>query len=176
MRLKRTTYILGICVITWVTVTYYALINRMVFVSETAEDGSNNQKLTQLENSISAQFKQTNAMLKDAQQYLELKKDSSVVVAGGGGEGEQSALPQHKRNKEYKGTVIPVLVFACNRVSVSRCLDQLIQYRPNPDQFPIIVSQVIHFILSQYCFIAVKSNLQIRRLLLKFYIQLVCLM
>lgn len=143
MRLKRTTYILGICVITWVTVTYYALINRMVFVSETAEDGSNNKKLTQLENSISVQFKQTNAMIKDAQQYLEFKKGSSVVV-GGGGE-EQSALPQHKRNKEYKGTVIPVLVFACNRVSVSRCLDQLIQYRPNPDQFPIIVSQVIYF-------------------------------
>ncbi|GJQ76575.1 Mgat1 [Trypoxylus dichotomus] len=43
--------------------------------------------------------------------------------------------------KEHNGFVIPILVFACNRVSVSRCLDQLIHYRPNPDQFPIIVSQ-----------------------------------
>lgn len=37
--------------------------------------------------------------------------------------------------------VIPVLVFACNRVSVSKCLDNLIKYRPSAEQFPIIVSQ-----------------------------------
>lgn len=37
--------------------------------------------------------------------------------------------------------VIPVVVFACNRVSISKCLDNLIKYRPNTDQFPIIVSQ-----------------------------------
>lgn len=133
MRLKRTTYILGICVITWITVTYYALINRIVFVNEPMEDTS--KKLALLENSISTQFKFNNEIISDAQKYLEIKKSSSNVVA------EQNIVfPQ--RNKEYKGTIIPVLVFACNRVSVSRCLDQLIQYRPNPDQFPIIVSQV----------------------------------
>lgn len=136
MRLKRTTYILGICVITWVTVTYYALINRIVFVNETSEDSS--KKLAKLENSISAQFKLNNEMINDAHKYLDMKKNSNVVVE------HHSELP-HMRNKEYKGTVIPVLVFACNRISVSRCLDQLIQYRPNPDQFPIIVSQVRHF-------------------------------
>lgn len=38
--------------------------------------------------------------------------------------------------------VIPVLVFSCNRVSVSRSLDLLIKYRPSRQQFPIIVSQV----------------------------------
>lgn len=37
--------------------------------------------------------------------------------------------------------IIPVLVFACNRVSISKCLDNLIKYRPNSEQFPIIVSQ-----------------------------------
>lgn len=37
--------------------------------------------------------------------------------------------------------VIPVLVISCNRVSIKRCLDQLIKYRPNAEQFPIIVSQ-----------------------------------
>lgn len=141
MRLKRTTYILGICVITWVTVTYYALISRMVFVNENAEDTS--KKIAHLEHSISEQFKLNNGMISDAQQYLEFKKSSSLVV-------EHSALPH--RNKEYKGTVIPVLVFACNRVSVSRCLDQLIQHRPNPDQFPIIVSQVRDFcLLNTFC-------------------------
>lgn len=38
--------------------------------------------------------------------------------------------------------VIPVLVFACNRISVNKCLDNLIEYRPSAEQFPIIVSQV----------------------------------
>jgi len=37
--------------------------------------------------------------------------------------------------------VIPVLVFSCNRVSVSRALDLLITYRPDKSQFPIIVTQ-----------------------------------
>ena len=43
--------------------------------------------------------------------------------------------------------VIPVIVFACNRVSVSKCLDNLVEYRPNKEQFPIIVSQVIKQLL-----------------------------
>ena len=37
--------------------------------------------------------------------------------------------------------IIAVLVFSCNRITVQRCLDQLIKLRPNVDQFPIIVSQ-----------------------------------
>lgn len=37
--------------------------------------------------------------------------------------------------------VIPVLVFACNRVTVTKCLDNLLEYRPSVEQFPIIVSQ-----------------------------------
>ncbi|XP_059612919.1 alpha-1,3-mannosyl-glycoprotein 2-beta-N-acetylglucosaminyltransferase [Phlebotomus argentipes] len=41
----------------------------------------------------------------------------------------------------FSGPTIPVIVFACNRVSISNCLDNLIQYRPNKKQFPIIVSQ-----------------------------------
>ncbi|XP_020789132.2 alpha-1,3-mannosyl-glycoprotein 2-beta-N-acetylglucosaminyltransferase a [Boleophthalmus pectinirostris] len=37
--------------------------------------------------------------------------------------------------------VIPVLVMACNRVTVRRCLDKLLQYRPSETLYPIIVSQ-----------------------------------
>lgn len=37
--------------------------------------------------------------------------------------------------------VIPVLVMACNRVTVTRCLDKLLEYRPSAELFPIIVSQ-----------------------------------
>ena len=37
--------------------------------------------------------------------------------------------------------VIPILVIACDRVTVRRSLDKLIQYRPSPELYPIIVSQ-----------------------------------
>lgn len=52
------------------------------------------------------------------------------------------SLIQKHGNGEFKGPVIPVLVFACNRVSVRNCLENLVNYRPNAEQFPIIVSQV----------------------------------
>jgi hypothetical protein len=38
--------------------------------------------------------------------------------------------------------VIPVLMFACNRVTVNVAIDSLLKARKNPKQFPIIVSQV----------------------------------
>nr|1FO8_A Chain A, ALPHA-1,3-MANNOSYL-GLYCOPROTEIN BETA-1,2-N-ACETYLGLUCOSAMINYLTRANSFERASE [Oryctolagus cuniculus] len=37
--------------------------------------------------------------------------------------------------------VIPILVIACDRSTVRRCLDKLLHYRPSAELFPIIVSQ-----------------------------------
>ncbi|XP_018551026.1 alpha-1,3-mannosyl-glycoprotein 2-beta-N-acetylglucosaminyltransferase b [Lates calcarifer] len=37
--------------------------------------------------------------------------------------------------------IIPILVIACDRVTVKRSLDRLIQYRQSPQLYPIIVSQ-----------------------------------
>ncbi|XP_053592885.1 alpha-1,3-mannosyl-glycoprotein 2-beta-N-acetylglucosaminyltransferase isoform X1 [Microplitis demolitor] len=37
--------------------------------------------------------------------------------------------------------IIAVLVISCNRITVERCLNQLIKLRTNAEQFPIIVSQ-----------------------------------
>jgi len=37
--------------------------------------------------------------------------------------------------------VIAVLVFVCNRPTVTRCIDKLLKYRPSETNFPIIVSQ-----------------------------------
>lgn len=37
--------------------------------------------------------------------------------------------------------VIPILVIACNRVTVRRCLDKLLEHRPSAELYPIIVSQ-----------------------------------
>lgn len=74
-------------------------------------------------------------------------KDNEIGQSFNGEDDEQSKLLNqlqqlNKPNVNLKGPVIAVLVFACNRVSVSNCLDDLVKYRSNPHQFPIIVSQV----------------------------------
>ncbi|NWX22794.1 MGAT1 acetylglucosaminyltransferase, partial [Aegotheles bennettii] len=42
---------------------------------------------------------------------------------------------------EPSGAVLPVLVMACDRSTVRRCLDKLLRYRPSAQRFPLIVSQ-----------------------------------
>jgi len=42
---------------------------------------------------------------------------------------------------EYENVSICILVFACNRLTIKRNLDQLIKYRPDEQSFPIVVSQ-----------------------------------
>ncbi|XP_021238071.1 alpha-1,3-mannosyl-glycoprotein 2-beta-N-acetylglucosaminyltransferase, partial [Numida meleagris] len=37
--------------------------------------------------------------------------------------------------------VLPVLVLACDRSTVRRCLDALLRYRPSAERFPVLVSQ-----------------------------------
>lgn len=57
-------------------------------------------------------------------------------------EKKPSSIPGPNDGPPGSGIRIPVVVFACNRKSVSVCLDNLLKYRPNAHQFPIIVSQV----------------------------------
>lgn len=50
-------------------------------------------------------------------------------------------LKELNQRRNGEGPVIPILVIACNRVSVRDTLDDLIKYRKDANQFPIIVSQ-----------------------------------
>ncbi|XP_011297852.1 alpha-1,3-mannosyl-glycoprotein 2-beta-N-acetylglucosaminyltransferase isoform X2 [Fopius arisanus] len=75
-------------------------------------------------------------------------KNEGVQNALGNDQKNQGASPFEKlralalHNPSNGGApVIPVIVFSCNRVTVRRCLDQLIKLRPSANQFPIIVSQ-----------------------------------
>ncbi len=46
------------------------------------------------------------------------------------------------KDKPTENIVIPVLMFACNRVTVNKAIDNLLKLRKDKDKFPIIVSQV----------------------------------
>ncbi|KAK7880105.1 hypothetical protein WMY93_033224 [Mugilogobius chulae] len=54
-------------------------------------------------------------------------------------------LPPKASNRSRPGPpplpVIPILVMACNRVTVRRCIDKLLQHQPSDKLHPIIVSQ-----------------------------------
>ena len=61
---------------------------------------------------------------------------------GGGGDGDDDINVDPKDiPKLPSSSVIPVLLFSCNRVTVSRALNLLINHRTSKEQFPIIVSQ-----------------------------------
>lgn len=138
MRLKRTNLIIGLCLIIWASVIYFFLVADNPFSSQRRHHlqealiggGGRNlvdKQISALEQGISDQFQMNNNMIYETRKFLERKRTEHEVDVA---------------EKRIEDTKIPVLVFACNRVSVSRCLDRLIQYRPDPDKFPIIVSQV----------------------------------
>lgn len=74
------------------------------------------------------------------------KKAADIVDDGGGNDKADENLDgQHVDQDTSKNQadkpVIPILLFACNRVTVSKALDLLLAYRPDKEQFPIIVTQ-----------------------------------
>nr|CAG4641710.1 EOG090X06K9 [Eurycercus lamellatus] len=54
---------------------------------------------------------------------------------------EINSLPSPSADTGKDPVVLPIIVFSCNRPEVRRCLDGLLKYRPDPEKFPIIVSQ-----------------------------------
>lgn len=87
------------------------------------------------------------------EENLNKRLDEDLEHGGGRNLMEEDQIEEQPRTNSAKITakpllitsdnqpVIPVLVFACNRVTVNNCLDNLIEYRPSAEQFPIIVSQ-----------------------------------
>lgn len=133
MRFNRITCFFTLCILVWGTVTYFAFLNRPLSTKPDSNAVEFEDRILKLQKSVKEQFFRNreivdglNDIIKAKKQDLKASKVVDVV---------------EPLRSEFKGTVIPVLVFACNRVSVGRCLDKLIEYRPNSDQFPIIVSQ-----------------------------------
>nr|XP_023025074.1 alpha-1,3-mannosyl-glycoprotein 2-beta-N-acetylglucosaminyltransferase-like [Leptinotarsa decemlineata] len=125
MRIKRTNLVIGLLLIVWTSVLYLTFPYHSINSNEVSDVV---KQIVILEQGISREFEKNNVVIKDAQELLEIKKKGEIH-------------PNIVDQKELQDVKIPVLVFACNRVTVTRCLDNLIQYRPDPDQFPIIVSQ-----------------------------------
>jgi alpha-1,3-mannosyl-glycoprotein beta-1,2-N-acetylglucosaminyltransferase len=156
---KRFLFTLGI-VGFWTILTYFIVIKNHSDV----ENGKSKfrDKIQMLEKEIDEQSRNRNQIIQQYKSLLEIldKKPtappSAAPVESNLAPLEEDGTNNNNQNQfnnkidfngkyigdDVNSPVIPVIVFACNRVSVSRNLDALIKYRPSREQFPIIVSQV----------------------------------
>lgn len=143
----------------WTILTYFIVIrNHSDF-----QNGKSKfrEKIDDLEKEITEESQNREQIIKQYSKLIQIlgKKTTTPSAAPALEDNNVAALleevnnnPVQLNNKiEFNGKyvngdvnlpVIPVIVFACNRVSISRSLDALIKHRPSREQFPIIVSQV----------------------------------
>ncbi|XP_062321295.1 alpha-1,3-mannosyl-glycoprotein 2-beta-N-acetylglucosaminyltransferase a [Osmerus eperlanus] len=78
-------------------------------------------------------------MVENVESELEMQRKILLQI-----QSQQSLWETQEENDQKDSphqVVIPILVIACNRVTIKRCLDKLIEYRPSVELYPIIVSQ-----------------------------------
>lgn len=134
----RKNHCIIICIVTlsiWIIATHYFLLDRS---SSESLPGIKNvdQTLSDLSADINSQLELHNLLIDKVKQTI-VKKRIAIEKA----QQERMQIVIDNEKFQYSKDAIPVLVLACNRVTVSRCLDMLIKYRPSIDKFPIIVSQ-----------------------------------
>ncbi|GFS10954.1 alpha-1,3-mannosyl-glycoprotein 2-beta-N-acetylglucosaminyltransferase [Elysia marginata] len=142
MRLKKLHFVLlfGLVFLLWNFITYYTLTQSKVAPAGVREQALS-QKLSNIEKELLKQGEENKKLLEDLrlvkkrnserEQETAFKLKVQAVKSG-----------SHRAGVEGKqDNVLPVLMIACDRTTVNRALDKLIEYRPSASKFPIIVSQ-----------------------------------
>ncbi|EDW74257.1 uncharacterized protein Dwil_GK21834 [Drosophila willistoni] len=163
MRSRKVLLVIGF-LITWTYVTYYILLRS----TGTHMTYFQKQKLVHLGDQAREQSQHSRNLNRNVIEFLKIKylehtqqqissttPRISIVAAEISNElvdqQQQEQIGEEDPSKSRKiptqtylsngEPVIPILVFSCNRITVKKCLDNLVQYRPSVEQFPIIVSQ-----------------------------------
>lgn len=154
---KRFLFTLGIVGL-WSLVTYLVVIRN--YDNQQSDKSKFVEKVSHLENEIQKEAQNRKELISRYANLIRILNQKAVEATTSPTanfaplevETNQNANLIQKNNKiDFNGKyiggdenkpVIPVIVFACNRVSVSRSLDLLVKYRPDRERFPIIVSQV----------------------------------
>lgn len=125
MRKRNFFLFVSLAFLTWGGVTYLLFLQRPL-TGKVFRPGKIQVQLEQLEQELAEQGR-ANAKLLGSLRELKEKL--------------LQAQNDSRDEPPKDAPVIAVLLFACNRVTVKRPIDQLLQYRPSKKQFPIIVSQ-----------------------------------
>lgn len=154
MRSKRTFYLILLLISFWIIITIFLLNRNGPSLSRINNNLA--KKIVSLEESVNHETILHHRLVENLVGVLKQKQDlDSRFESENGGSNNNNVesvikeIPldvsnktrDKKYSKNFTGPIIPVLVFACNRESVSKCLDNLIEHQPNVYQFPIIVSQ-----------------------------------
>lgn len=145
MRRKHVVGVVITVFLSWNLLTYYILVSRQHGKVDSPENIRN--KLERMEIDIHQQLRENEKLLEQLQQYRKISginnppsnEEDTITNSDGNGVVIRNVhLPEVKKSDS---TVLPILMIACNRVQVSRSLEQLIKYRKDRQKFPIIVSQ-----------------------------------
>lgn len=98
------------------------------------------EELIRLAQEAEQELEQQRRLLRQIHEHQARRRQRGRVAASPG-PAPAPALPVPAASAPPAATVLPVLVIACDRSTVRRCLDKLLQYRPSAERFPIIVSQ-----------------------------------
>nr|CAG4643220.1 EOG090X06K9 [Ilyocryptus agilis] len=166
MKYKKLAFIGILCLISWLALIFI-VFNENTATDQNKKGGNKYEKLAEyvreLENKINHQ-KEAYKILSDKFQELRehpekaagkpletlnnVFKEFGLLDAPPVNEGKKQVpiVPEGRHAKESeivfsKETILPIIVFSCNRPEIRRCLDGLLKYRPNAEKFPIIVSQ-----------------------------------
>ncbi|XP_046974710.1 alpha-1,3-mannosyl-glycoprotein 2-beta-N-acetylglucosaminyltransferase [Vanessa cardui] len=94
-------------------------------------------EIDRLQQKVQNQLSDSYSLLQKVRLHLKKTEERNDESA----KDSQPAWNEVDTNQNYKNPVLPILVIACDRVTVKRCLDNLVKFRPNKETFPIIVSQ-----------------------------------
>ncbi|KAL0809620.1 hypothetical protein ABMA28_011150 [Loxostege sticticalis] len=130
---RRLSLVGAILVVFWLLVMYSSLL-------DVPRSVPGRNSLVEIENRIDSLQKQVDQQMTESNQLLERVKQQLKVQAL---LKKEDGKEPKENNVEYSlnNLVLPVLLIACDRVTVKRCLDNLVKFRPSKETFPIIVSQ-----------------------------------
>ncbi|XP_072937614.1 alpha-1,3-mannosyl-glycoprotein 2-beta-N-acetylglucosaminyltransferase [Epargyreus clarus] len=130
MNLRKLTLICGVLVLLWLVVSYSSLLQ----ISKNIGNKNNVQelenKLEKLQYKMAEELTDSNKLLEKVKQQLKNSEEKS-----------QQVFNDIDMEQNIGSPILPVLVIACDRVTVKRCLDNLVKFRPSKETFPIIISQ-----------------------------------
>ncbi|CAG9794232.1 unnamed protein product [Diatraea saccharalis] len=127
---KRLTVAGAILVITYVLLTYSSVMD-VPGASPRNNVKILSNRLNNLQKQMDEQMTNSNKLLQQVKQHLNLKSKKR----------QDEEFVQENELDSPNNLVLPVLLIACDRVTVKRCLDNLVKFRPNKETFPIVVSQ-----------------------------------
>nr|XP_049698968.1 alpha-1,3-mannosyl-glycoprotein 2-beta-N-acetylglucosaminyltransferase isoform X1 [Helicoverpa armigera] len=134
LNIKKLTIFVGCLVFLWILISYASVIEvpKTSSYKNAAVDIEN--RIIRLQQKMDEQIAESNRLL---EKVKKLRKTDNDINEG---EEEENAKDMEVL-QHVAQPILPVLVIACDRVTVKRCLDNLVKFRPSKETFPIIVSQ-----------------------------------